>query len=320
MVVHHIDQAVIRVASAQHGAFHTNQLDHPHSSLFKSRVDSGRWTRQTHFVYTVAGSPNTWRQRVWIRLLLAGRGATVGGLTAARIHQLRRFPEERLCILQPESTVSRKKPRTSKRTTFLPPHHCTVRDGFPITTVARTIFDLAALTSRQRARRGWPYLPASTVERILDDAIVANRTTIDDVARVFADLAGRGRGGTKLMRSLLQERHGDFVPTESVLEDRFLELVTEYDLPVPRRQVVVGDDAGPIGRVDFVYEAERLIVELDGHRFHAQRQVRHADLQRDLSLSAAGWRTIRLDWWQLVEDRATVAKHLRTLLSAVPPK
>ena len=310
-----IDIEATKIAATQHGIFHISQLDEAHTWLVEHRIRSGRWVHRGENVFSIAGTPDTWEQRLWVQLLNAGSGSVVGRCSAARIHRLQWFPDKYLDIVQPEVTVTRAKPRTSRRTSLLPHSHCTVVNGFPITTVARTIFDLAGLTSRQRLRRGWPYLPPAKVERILDDALVAKRTTINELASTFADLAGRGRPGTVLMRTLLKERMGDFVATESELEDRFVRLIADFDLPEPRRQVVLGDAAGPIGRVDFLFEKARLIVELDGHRFHAQRQTRHSDLQRDLRSSAAGWRTIRLDWWQLIEDGSTVVRHLKALLA-----
>ncbi|MBS1848816.1 MAG: DUF559 domain-containing protein [Actinobacteria bacterium] len=309
------DHDIIRLAHAQHGVFSTDQLPGIEGSKLRDRVASGRWIRQGDRVYSIAGSPDTWHQRLWIRLLNAGPGSVVGRCAASRLYRLRWFPDERLDIVQPECTVTRAKPRTSRRTSSLPPAHCTVHEGFPITTIERTLFDLAGLTSYRRAQRGWIYVPPPTVERIIDDALAAGKASLSRLAAVFADLSGRGRPGTTLMRSLLMERAEGFVPTESELESRFVSLIRRYGLPEPRRQVVVGDGDGPVGRVDFLFDDAHLIVELDGYRFHAQRQVRHADLQRDLRLGAAGWRTVRLDWWQVVEDGPAVAARLRTLLA-----
>ena len=103
-----------------------------------------------------------------------------------------------------------------------------------------TLFDLAALTSTTRRRRGWAYVPAQRVERMLDDALVRKRISIASLTAVFVSLAGRGRAGTTMMRDLLDARCGDYVPTESVLEDLFLTFVAHHRLPIPRRQVSIG--------------------------------------------------------------------------------
>jgi very-short-patch-repair endonuclease len=78
--------------------------------------------------------------------------------------------------------------------------------------------------------------------------------------------------------------------------------------------VSLGDARGMIGRVDFVFDDARLIVELDGRRFHEPRAVASEDLQRDLRLTAMGWRVVRLDWWQLVRGGNEIARDLAGVL------
>ena len=49
---------------------------------------------------------------------------------------------------------------------------------------------------------------------------------------------------------------------ETVLERSFLRLMREADLPRPRTQVVQRHDDVHVARVDFLFEAERIVVEL----------------------------------------------------------
>jgi very-short-patch-repair endonuclease len=55
-------------------------------------------------------------------------------------------------------------------------------------------------------------------------------------------------------------------------------------------------------RLDLGYEAERVAVELDGHRFHSSRAQRERDLERDAALAAVGWITLRYSHERLHED------------------
>jgi very-short-patch-repair endonuclease len=115
------------------------------------------------------------------------------------------------------------------------------------------------------------------------------------------------------------------VPPESELEARFLELVRRYRLGRPERQVDLGDPDGWIGRVDFFWRDERVIVEVDGAIFHNSFLDRRADEARDERLTAAGWTVLRFRWRDVVETPNEVAATIRGKLATptcgeVPPK
>lgn len=309
-----IDGAAAAIAQTQHGVFTSDQVPGLTKHLARHRVATGRWRRLAVGVYAVDGTPATWEQELWRALLIAGAGSVVGRRSAARLHRLPGTSHDHIDIAQPEATVPMGKPSSSRRSSLLPPHHVTSVDGFPVTTIERTIFDLAGLTSPQRRRRGWVHLRPERVERLFDDAIVRDRLTVVSMSKVLTDLAGRGRPGTRLMRQLIEERTDGYIATESELEDLFAAFVQRHQLPQPRKQVALGDDADFIGRVDFLFAEAKLIVELDGSRFHDQRSIARRDRRRDLKLRATGWETIRIDWWQLVEEERETATSLRSVL------
>lgn len=309
-----IDQLVARIATRQHGAFSTTQLASVTDAQVHTRLAAGRWRRIQRQIHVVEGSPDTWEQRLWIELLAGGPGAVVGLRSAAALHRLRGVPRVETDIIQPEDTVPNAKPRTSRRTTRLPSSHVTVVDGFPVTTIERTLFDLTGITSQRRRRSGRSYLTEAHVERLVENALSQKLTTVGSLRRVHLDLAGRGRPGSRLMRQILDARSGKYVATDSELEDAFLALVDDFGLPTPSRQVHLGNPAEQIGRVDFHYERAHLVVEADSQAFHGQRTQMIHDHQRDLQLLAGGWQVLRIDWWQLTEDRARVAGLLRQVL------
>lgn len=279
-------------------------------------MDQGRWRRHHPGVFSIVGAPDTWHHRLWLALLIAGDGAVVGRRSAARLlHLTNRFGDA-IDIVQPQATAPRVRPRSTRRTSRLLPSHVTDLDGIPVTTIERTLFDLAGLTSHRRRRGRRLYLPAPMVTRLVDDALVRKQTTVPALTRTFVSLAGRGRPGTVLMRTILGQRAGDFVPTESDLEDLFLAFVRRYDLPEPTRQVTLGSDTDSIGRVDFLYERIKLVVEVDGHVFHAPLAVQRHDRQRELELLRAGWRFIRFGWHDLAHDADRIAKLFREVVTA----
>ena len=68
-------------------------------------------------------------------------------------------------------------------------------------------------------------------------------------------------------------------------------------------------------RPDFAWPAERLIVELDGARFHTTASGVEHDKRRDQRLLLAGWSTVRVTWTQLRSEPTLLANSVRQLLS-----
>jgi very-short-patch-repair endonuclease len=182
---------------------------------------------------------------------------------------------------------------------FLPPHHRTLVDGIPCTTLARTLFDLCGDVHALRA------------ERALDSALARRLVTLRELWQVLVDLAEHGRAGTVLMRELLEERRENYVAPESELESRLIELARRYGLPEPERQVDLGDNDGWIGRVDFLFRGARIVVEVDGAEFHDGLVDQRRDEARDTRLEAAGWYVMRFRWDDVANRPQAVAHAIR---------
>ena len=91
-----------------------------------------------------------------------------------------------------------------------------------------------------------------------------------------------------------------------------LDLVEAAGLPRPRTNVKVGE-----WEVDALWEAQRLVVEVDGFAYHSTREAFERDRRKDAELLARGYRVLRVTWRQLVEEReATVAMLVRALTAA----
>lgn len=67
--------------------------------------------------------------------------------------------------------------------------------------------------------------------------------------------------------------------------------------------------------VDFVWPAERLIVETDGWQTDGTRSAFEADRSRDAGLVARGYAVMRFTWRQVLHDRAGVADRLAAALA-----
>ena len=186
---------------------------------------------------------------------------------------------------------------------LLQPDEITTRDGIPVTTVPRTLLDLAAILNRRQLERA---LNEAEVLRLWD-------------ARSVADLLGRrpGARGAAAMRAVLAAREEGATVTRSELEERFLALMDAAGLPKP-----AVNDLLKVGdrwiEADCVWREQRLVVELDGHAAHATRTAFDRDRARDRALQAAGWRVVRVTWRQLSEDPAAVVADLRVLAASLP--
>ncbi len=318
-----LDEHVVLIASRQHGAFHRRQLTQGRATdrALHRRVVAGQWERAAPRVYVLRGAPDTWHRRLWIGLLEAGHETLASRRSAAALVSIPGFRPGPVDILKGEAHEERMRSCELHVSSWIPPHHRTTVDGFPTTSVARTLFDLAALGTPARRRRGLPYLHPDRAERAVDDALVRDLTTLDELAEVVATLGRQGRPGTRRMREILEDRGAGHIVTESVLEDLFLGVVASAGLPLPARQRTLGGD-DLVGRVDFLYEAERVVIECDGRRHHFGKIDAERDRWRDLELTAAGWLVVRVTWWQLVHQPERFTDHLRRLLerrSSVKP-
>lgn len=112
------------------------------------------------------------------------------------------------------------------------------------------------------------------------------------------------------------ERLDDEPPTESELEAMFWRLLERRRLQLPQRQASfdwLGDGAG---RVDFWYPDHRLIVELDGRRFHLRVAAFEADRRRDQLGLMQGIATVRFSHRQVSTESPFVTTVMRSLLGA----
>lgn len=157
-----------------------------------------------------------------------------------------------------------------------------------LTSPARTLVDLAAA------------LPPRELEQALAQG---ERLRIVSRAEVRGALerAGRRRGVRRL-RDLLAGDDPAF--TRSQAEELLLGLIRRAELPRPLPNARI---AGL--EVDFLWPRERLVIEVDGYRYHGDRLAFEADRRRDALLGARGYRVLRFTWRQLrSEPHATVAR------------
>jgi len=97
--------------------------------------------------------------------------------------------------------------------------------------------------------------------------------------------------------------------TKSELELMFVELIRRHRLPDPEVNVRIGRFL-----VDFLWRARRVIVEVDGRRFHRGALATSDDLLRDQRLRELGYVVLRFSYWQVVNEPGEVVAIVRTRL------
>ena len=262
------------LATRQHGVVSTRQLDelgYTRSSAAKA-AKVGRLHRIHRGVYVVGYRRLTWHGRC-MAAVLASSPSVASHLSAAWIWGLLQSRPGTLHVSCPG-------PRRAKRPFVthqadLPSSDRTIRDGIPVTSLSRTILDMAV---DRRERTVGRYIQRA------DDAKVFDR-------RAMVELLDRTKGhrGGATVRAALEIYRETPVFTRSGLERRFLEVVEGAGLPVPAMNSFVAGH-----EIDAYWEAERFGVELDVYETHGSRLSFEEDRVRDDELLLAGIETTRV--------------------------
>jgi very-short-patch-repair endonuclease len=289
-----IANRVAALLDRQLGVVHRDQLRVAGLSdtAIRGRIGSGVLLRVHRGVYA-AGHRALRSEARWLAAVLAcGDGAALSHRSAAALWGLRASGRERVDVTAPGSRGLRD-PLIDLHRARLEPAEVTVHGGIPVTTVARTLGDLAGV------------VPGPALERALTQAESVGLYDHDALRAVSERF--RGRRGARALHAALRTPPAF---TRSELEARMLALCDAYELPRPHVNVrVCGHE------VDFLWPAARLIVETDGYAFHRSRAAFERDRRRDAELILAGYRVIRITHARLSTDAAGVAATIRALLS-----
>jgi very-short-patch-repair endonuclease len=253
------------------------------SSTITRRLTEGRLRLALPGVYVVAGSPSSDVQRWWIALLATGPEAVLSFESAARIHGVSTVPADGPTVLTVRHSGWQRLPDVVvHQLNDLDPTDVVDHDGLPVTSLPRTIVDLAAIWRRGRLRMA------------VEDAVAARQTTDADIGRCLRSVARRGKPGVRNLTAVLDDRGPGTSPPASQLERDFFDLVRRSALPEPRRQHPLPRRDGVHGLVDAAWPEVKLIVEVDGRRWHQRLADMRRDRDRDIQAAAAGWLVVRL--------------------------
>jgi len=225
----------------------------------------------------VEPSLRDWTVGAW---LWSRRRATIAGLAAAALHGS--------CWVDDHEPVE-----LIWRNTH-PPSNMVVRNeriesdemtrvaGLPVTTVARTAFDLGRHLPREEALVRLDALTRATPFAIQDVMLLAKRYR-------------SARGTLRLREVLSLVDSGAASPIESWLRL----LLVDAGLPAPSTQILVVDGWTLLALLDMGWEEFKVAAEYDGDQHRTDRRQYVRDIERQRKLERGGWILVRV----IAEDR-----------------
>jgi uncharacterized protein DUF559 len=272
-----------------------NVITHPElrelglsNSGIDRRARAGRLHRKYSEVFAV-GRPDLTLDGVFLAAVLAcGPRAKLSRLSALRKYDLRGGGTYRIDVTAPRSIKPKPGIRLHRPLT-LDALDTTEVDGIPITSVAQTLLDVAAPAYRLN------------MGKLLHEAAVQELLDMRAIWEVLARQPNHP-GARRLDRASREE-----VPfTRSDLEDAALSLFRSFSVPEPETNEWIWDGEKLV-EVDFLWREHRLIVEVDGGRYHSTRWRRRQDAAKTAALRARGWTVLRFSDIEIAGTPANVA-------------
>jgi very-short-patch-repair endonuclease len=292
------EAAVARIAAAQHGVVTARQL---HNAGFGrnaiARRLEGEWLVRVHEGVYQVGVFGSHFAGEMAALLACGPWSAIGRRSAVAVHGLPGSCGGMVDVTIPHEVKAGRPGIRYHRVALLPEEDVTVRHGLRVTTPARTLVDLAAST------------PPAELERLIEEIQVQRLATPDEILEAIR--RGAGRPGIRKLRAAADLSLDEPLFTRSEAERRLRRLVRSAALPTPRTNV---KRAG--WEVDAVWDRQRLVVEVDGYRYHRTRAKFERDRRKDAQLMLVGYRVLRITWRQLTREPETVIATIAAALVA----
>jgi very-short-patch-repair endonuclease len=291
-----VDGTIAELAGRQHGRVARRQLTALglSASAIDRRLRAKRLLPVHRGVYAVGHHTGSLQSAWMAAVLTGGAGAVLSHWAAAAHWGIASAGARPIDVTTPRGQHQRRGIRFHR--SKLPADEVTTRERIPITTVPRTLFDMAAS------------LDVGRLERAIKEAEI--KQLWDELSLV--DLLHRHprRPGTRNARAALERRWAGATLTKSDLEDLFLRFAERGNLPRPQTNVLV---EGCL--VDCVWREQRLVIEVDSWQIHRTRAAFERDREKSRILQAAGWRCIAVTYLQLRDAPDDVARDVRRLLA-----
>jgi hypothetical protein len=247
------------------------------------RVARGALTRRYPGVYSYGRGELSPEARWMAAVLACGEGAALAHLSSVMLFGCSRWPIEEPHVLVPR----RHRPIegiTVHQCVGLDPLDTTEFTGIPTTTVARMLLDLSATHTEHQ------------VAYVINRAAWRHRFDLDATLRARA--RAKGHPGTGVLARAIDLYLAGSAGTRSDLEDRFLDLVAGFPVPLVNMEYLGYE-------IDFRWPDHRLVVEVDGN--HTRPNDKRNDEGRDRVLDAAGYTVLRFTGPELPSAPARLA-------------
>ncbi|MGZ6675468.1 MAG: type IV toxin-antitoxin system AbiEi family antitoxin domain-containing protein [Solirubrobacteraceae bacterium] len=264
-------------------------------SAITRRVNAGQLHRLHPGVYTLGHTALRAEGHRLAAVLACGPGAVLSHRSAASHWGLLRTDQTRIDVTAPRGRHGAPGIRLH-RSRSLDAQDTTHHGGIPITSVSRTLLDLAS-TARP-----------SELERALAQT---ERLRLYDHRAIQATIArNNGHRGTQVLA-----RATSRTPkwTKNEWEAEFLDLIRKAGLPEPQTNDAFDVPDHGHCEPDYHWPEHRVIVETDGFETHGTRAAFHADRAKDAALTASSYRVLR---FTRDDDPQLAIKRLRAVLAS----
>jgi hypothetical protein len=253
------------------------------------RVEAGWLLPRHHEVFAVGHVPRTRESRWHAAVLALGDEAVLSHRSAGARWRIVRgaTPTE---VLVPSMLDRRPRDGILVHRAQVPREHITTRDGIPVTTLLRTLLDLATVMKTRQLARAF------------EEAQVLHHLPPEPLAAEV--LSRRGYRGNAHLRAVL-DGAVDPARVRSILELRFLRLCAAHGIPRPEVNVPIGP-----WTVDFLWPDQNLAVETDGTDFHRTPAKRDRDRRKDAYLTSHSLSVTRLTWADVTERPQATARRV----------
>lgn len=274
------------------------------NSFKQSAIDRVRekrvLTTVEHATYLHGSAPPTWFESVRAAAERGGQRAKATAQTALVLHEVIErtdviafvVPFGNRLKLRGGQVVRSRRPIT----------RCRVLDDIPVVSVERALLDAAVLAT------------SVELEDLIEAALRKNKTTEERLWRILISDGGRGVAGSATFRRVLENRPLG-KPARSILEVLTGRLLRSRGFQGFVRNLDVVISAHRY-ELDFAFVNQRVVLEVDGKPFHSTASQIGRDRVRQAALEAAGWRFLRVSWFDVVCQPELVIQQLAALLDA----
>ena len=278
-----LEEAVGSRARRQHGLLTREQALAAGLSVdqIEHRLESGRWLVVRPGVYLINGTPPSFEQSVLAACLAAGEDIVASHATAALLWGLAAtFEPDGIHVTGPLPRLCRLDGVIGHRSGKLDPADAGRRAGIPVTSVARTIIDVAGS------------LPPHRLGPVVDDALRRRILMLPQLRSTAERLRPAPGRSMKAIKAVLEQRLPGFDPGDSDREVWLVEALVGggFERPTLGHRVRIGHRTY---KLDVSYPEQLVAFEYDGWEWHKERTSFDHDRARTRELELAGWMVLR---------------------------